>query len=131
MTAPRLRQHTDGRQLAVQLRRGPRWYWRVIIWSDDHDAALYAWTASDEEVHGEGWSEAALVALPEPVDVPDSLYPRVAFPSGVKAHHRGDGDCYIAGRVEGYSGPDHARATAVDLLAAALWCEQHEAGETP
>lgn len=135
MTAPRLRQHTDGRIAlydptdsappSVQ----PRPWRRVLpepTWGNDWPRRL-----TDAEVHGEGWSEAALVALPEPVVTMPVAWSATAKCGPVTARCFADGTPQINSGVQSYRDPADARRYAAGLLAAADWCDRYQRGETP
>lgn len=133
MTAPRLRQHADGRVALRFATEGCRAGWLVI--TERPYAAgglpLVQRDRTDADVHGEGWSDAALVALPEPVVTTPVAWSRTAKCGPVTARCFADGAPQINSGVQSYRDPPDARRYAAGLLAAADWCDRYQRGETP
>lgn len=104
---PRLRCHTaeDGTQT---------WYWRAPLGWELLDGAGPL-RLSDAETQGDGWSEVAVVVLPEGGPVREGMTgPAVDFPESVSAGRWGVG-MYAMGIAD----PASTRALAASLLAAA------------
>lgn len=141
MTAPRFRQHTDGR-LAIRWPPGTTWF----VFANRFDPDL----EHPAQMHGEDWSEAVLVALPEPEvtslvcgcgQAPDGapseggcspgcMEPETVTFSGVVDVDLGapEGGIYVTDGLypDEASSPDHVREVAAALLAAALYQETRQ-----
>jgi hypothetical protein len=144
MTAPRFRQHTDGRTAVLHV-GWEKWF----VYAPSSKRGCRTWWEAD--VTGEGWSEAVLVVLPEPEvtslvcgcgQAPDGapgygggcspgcMEPEEVSFGGVVDLVIGDpeGGIYVTDGLypDEACGPDDVREVAAALLAAALYQETRQ-----